>query len=410
MSDLRIGSLFSGYGGLEMAVRAVMGGDVAWVSDNDPGACKILAHRYPDAPNLGDITKVKWTPDCDVCGRPTTLSREGVGDYRCDHCQMLWPLSYGLDQMVGGVEPVDIITGGFPCQDVSHAGKRAGLGSGTRTGLWSHMALAIETIRPRFVVAENVRGLLSARADSDMEPCPWCMGDGEGEPPLRALGAVLGDLADIGYDTRWVGLRAADVGAPHGRFRVFIVATDTRSEAQRLGTGLRASEPGRLGGRRPDDGDSPGATSDPAGERGGSLGSSHGQPQRADRASGNSQRATSDADRERREGERRLDVEQRDADRCGRAHVAWGPYEPAVRRWERTLGRVAPAPTEVGPKGGARLSPRFVEWLMGLPAGHVCDVPGLTRNQMLKALGNGVVPQQAEAALRWLLDAQEAAA
>ena len=121
-------------------------------------------------------------------------------------------------------EPVDILTGGFPCQDLSLAGKRAGLKDGTRSGLWSEFAHAIDVIRPRLVVIENVRGLLSATAHSDVEPCSWCLGDDGGEPALRALGAVLGDLASLGYDARWTGLRAADAGAPHGRFRVFIVA------------------------------------------------------------------------------------------------------------------------------------------------------------------------------------------
>lgn len=71
------------------------------------------------------------------------------------------------------------------------------------------------------------------------------------------------------------------------------------------------------------------------------------------------------------------------------------------------FGRRAPSPVEPGPKGDPRLSPRFVEWLMGLPAGWVTDVPGLSRNAQLKALGNGVVPQQAEMALRLLLPALE---
>jgi len=82
----------------------------------------------------------------------------------------------------------------------------------------------------------------------------------------------------------------------------------------------------------------------------------------------------------------------------------WGSFEPAIRRWE-TLTRPAPAPTETGPKGGQRLAPRFVEWMMGLPEGHVTDPAiGLTRNNQLKALGNGVCPQQAEAAIRALLN------
>lgn len=71
-----------------------------------------------------------------------------------------------------------------------------------------------------------------------------------------------------------------------------------------------------------------------------------------------------------------------------------------MTRWEQVLGRPAPAPTEPGPRGGARVSACFVEWMMGLPAGWVTDVPGLSWSQQLKLLGNGVVPQQAAEALR----------
>jgi hypothetical protein len=81
----------------------------------------------------------------------------------------------------------------------------------------------------------------------------------------------------------------------------------------------------------------------------------------------------------------------------------WGPYELAIRRWEHATGRPAPRPTEPG-RTGERLSPAFVEWMMGLPEGWVTDVPGLSRNAQLKALGNGVVPAQAAMALRILLD------
>jgi len=82
----------------------------------------------------------------------------------------------------------------------------------------------------------------------------------------------------------------------------------------------------------------------------------------------------------------------------------WGKFEPAIRRWEETLGRPAPAPTKPDGKDGAhRLSSRFTEWMMGLPDGWITDC-GLTRNEELKACGNGVVPQQAELALRMLLE------
>lgn len=184
---MMIGSLFSGYGGLERGVQAVLGGSVAWHCENDPAAGRVLAHHHPDMPNLGDVTAVDWA----------------------------------------AVEPVDVLTGGFPCQDVSSAGRRAGIRPGTRSGLWAHMAYAIDRLRPELVVIENVRGLCSADAACDVEPCPWCLGDNEGRP-LRALGAVLADLADLGFDARWCGLRAADVGAPHSRYRIFITAWPAR--------------------------------------------------------------------------------------------------------------------------------------------------------------------------------------
>lgn len=81
----------------------------------------------------------------------------------------------------------------------------------------------------------------------------------------------------------------------------------------------------------------------------------------------------------------------------------WGDYAPAIARWEQILGRPAPEPTQASSKGNPQLSARFVEWMMGLPAGWVTDVPGITRNEALKALGNGVVSQQAVAALREML-------
>lgn len=82
----------------------------------------------------------------------------------------------------------------------------------------------------------------------------------------------------------------------------------------------------------------------------------------------------------------------------------WGNYAPAIARWEQVLGRPAPAPTEpTGKNGVPRLSPRFSEWLMGLPDGWITDVPGITRNEALRLCGNGVVTRQSVAALEWLV-------
>jgi DNA (cytosine-5)-methyltransferase 1 len=185
MAKLKIGSLFSGYGGLDIGVMNVLDAEVVWHCEWEDAPSAILDRNFPGVPNYRDVSKVDWS----------------------------------------AIEPVDILTGGFPCQDVSLAGARRGLQEGTRSGLWSEFAKAIEILKPRLVVIENVRGLLSAGAAVDeLEQCAWCVGDSPDEPALRALGAVLGSLADIGYDAEWCGLRAADAGAPHGRFRVFITA------------------------------------------------------------------------------------------------------------------------------------------------------------------------------------------
>ncbi|GAA4613022.1 DNA cytosine methyltransferase [Saccharopolyspora hordei] len=323
---MRIGSLFSGYGGLDLAVQRVLGGRVAWHADNDPAATAVLAHHWPDVPNHGDVTGIDWT----------------------------------------GVEPVEVLTAGFPCQDVSLAGRRAGLAPGTRSGLWTHTAHAIHTLRPRLVVIENVRGLLSAPAATrEMEPCPWCVGDRPG-PVLRALGAILGDLADLGYDARWCGLRAADTGAPHARFRVFVLARARTA----------AADPHHLGRPRPRD------------------------PRQRWSRPADHDRATANTEGQRRhQGRPEPARQQRRPDAALGGGLDWGPYAAAIARWERRLGRPAPTPTQPGRRGGRRLAPRFVEWLMGLPEGHVTDVPGLTRADQLRLLGNGVVPQQAASAL-----------
>lgn len=184
MAKYKIGSLFSGYGGLDIAVQNVLDAEVVWHSEIDKDAALILEHHYPQIPNHGDITKIDFSQ----------------------------------------VEQIDILTGGFPCQDLSLAGKRAGLQEGTRSGLWSHYARAIEQLKPKLIIIENVRGILSAKATNNMEHCEDCMGDNPEQPQLRALGAVLGNLADIGYDAKWTSLRASTIGAPHRRERIFIVA------------------------------------------------------------------------------------------------------------------------------------------------------------------------------------------
>lgn len=194
MTALRLGSLCTGYGGLDLAADAVLGPlPHAWHAENDPHASRVLAHHWPHVPNLGDLTTVDWTR----------------------------------------VEPVDVLTAGFPCQDVSSAGNRTGLKPGTRTGIWSHIAYLIATLRPPLVLLENVEGLLSGPAHSDVERCPWCLGDTPPDLVVRALGAVLADLAACRFDAEWTTVPASAVGAPHRRRRVFIAAWPTRRMGHR---------------------------------------------------------------------------------------------------------------------------------------------------------------------------------
>lgn len=145
--------------GLDLAVERVFGGETVWHCELDPAASKVLAHRWPRVPNLGDITKVDWAT----------------------------------------VEPVDILCGGWPCQPFSLAGKRKG--AEDERALWPYVAGAVRVVRPRIICLENVSAVLG--------------------PEFQR---VANDLAEIGYDIAWTCLRASDVGAPHRRERVFIVA------------------------------------------------------------------------------------------------------------------------------------------------------------------------------------------
>lgn len=353
---LRVGSLFSGYGGLDLAVEEVFNARTIWFSEINEPVARVFSHHWPDVPNLGDITAIDWST----------------------------------------VPPVDILCGGFPCQDVSTVGKMAGLKPGTRSGLWSHMAAAIEALQPEWVVIENVRGLLSASAirtnlegDDDerrnpgdatpysatprsMEPDPWHLGE-TATRPLRAAGAVLGDLADLRYDAQWIGLPASAIGAPHPRYRIFILAHRTLPNPTRIGRltwrGESATGESAAGHDRSQPSDHR-----PCPPRGGRLSTGR----------GNREFVEPDRATLRR----------------------WGRYAQAIVRWEQITGYPAPPPAILSSNLGPRPEPTFVEWLMGLPLGWVTTSrTGLTANQQIFALGNGVMPAQANSALRTLIQA-----
>ena len=156
---MKIGSLCTGYGGLDLAVEEHFGAKTIWCAEYDKHASKIIEKRFPGIPNYQDIKQIDWSQ----------------------------------------VEPVDIITAGYPCQPFSHAGQRKG--EDDPRHLWPNILEAVCYLRPRYAIFENVRGHLSLGFDS-----------------------VLRDIASVGYDAKWSLIRAAEVGAPHQRARLFIVA------------------------------------------------------------------------------------------------------------------------------------------------------------------------------------------
>lgn len=385
---MRIGSLFSGAAGLDRAVAEVFGGDVIWFSEIDKAASKVLAHRFPGVPNLGSITEIDWA----------------------------------------AVPAVDVLCGGYPCQPFSHAGQREGVND--ERHLWPYFAEAIRRIRPRYAVLENVAGHRSMGFDS-----------------------VLADLAEMRYDAQWCSVRASDVGAPHQRERLFVLATgadQVRPEGGGLPDGMGATLSQLGGGESPlrrnapltDLTDLPDllptpTTQDAANCAGPSQFERNTLPLNAEvtllpTPEAKNSHAGPDYARMNREGSGGHDLVtaltllctpsaadgagghlNRSGDRQheqllpGQARemaTAWGKYAPAIARWEHVLGRPAPPPTEPNKNGNPRLSAAFSEWLMGWPEGWVTDPAiGISRNDQLRIVGNGVVSLQASAALRWLL-------
>jgi DNA (cytosine-5)-methyltransferase 1 len=156
---LTFGSLFAGIGGFDLGFEWA-GMSCKWQVEIDDYANRVLAKHWPGVPRWRDVRT--------------------------------WPQP--------GTESVDVICGGFPCQDISNAGKRAGL-DGDRSGLFFEIIRIACELEPRFIVLENVAALLN-----------------------RGMGRVLGELAEIGFDTEWHCIPASAVGAPHVRDRVFLLA------------------------------------------------------------------------------------------------------------------------------------------------------------------------------------------
>lgn len=171
---MRVLDLFSGIGGFSLGLERA-GMETVAFCEISPVCRHLLAYHWPNVPCFDDVT---------------TLTGEQVG-------------------------PVDVICGGFPCQDISFAGKGAGL-AGERSGLWREYARLVRELRPAFVIVENVAALLG-----------------------RGLGDVLGDLASLGYDAWWDCIPASAVGAPHRRDRLWIVAYARSQQHEGFGDALR---------------------------------------------------------------------------------------------------------------------------------------------------------------------------
>lgn len=208
---LTVGSLFAGIGGFDLGFERA-GFEIKWQVEIDPFCRAVLAKHWPDVRRYEDVREC-----CGSLLRAERLIIAGHENGRCAECGRRDWLPW-----------VDVLCGGFPCQDVSESGKRVGI-DGPRSGLWREMGRLVSELRPRYVVVENVSGLL-----------------------LGGIGRVVGDLALLGYDAEWTTLSACRFGAPHTRERVFIVAYPHRDDGgtSRTDQAEAAESRSSLGGDR----------------------------------------------------------------------------------------------------------------------------------------------------------------
>ena len=177
----RVLDLFSGIGGFSLGLERTGGFETVAFCEIEPFPRKVLAKHWPEVPCYEDVTKL--TGDI--------LKRDGIS--------------------------VDVITGGFPCQDLSTAGKQAGMGEGTRSGLWSEIVRLIGELSPRYVIVENVAALLS----------------GPSEQRGGWFGSILADLAECGYDAEWHVIPSCYVGGWSERSRIWVLAYPAKKLRER---------------------------------------------------------------------------------------------------------------------------------------------------------------------------------
>lgn len=336
---MRIGSLFSGgCGGLELGLERAGVGHIVWQCEIDAAARRNLARHWPEVKQYTDVKEMNH----------------------------------------GNTERVDVICGGFPCVDLSFAGKGAGL-AGARSGLWFEYLRIVRELRPRFVVIENVPGLI-----------------------VRGLDVVLSGLAESGYDAVWFTLRASDVGATHRRERLFVVAYRDGDGCEEFG----ACKPGDGRDVRREDGEGRAERHGDDAGRGEGVGHANGprlegrSVRRCGRADERTLGATgsevADAASLRRTGLPEIaggagasECEGRVCQFAGGGHE-FPPGPGDHDGWREYLTRFPNrAPAVPNAKGSPSLNPVFVESLQGFPEGWTQG----TRSERLKQLGNAVVPQ-----------------
>ena len=330
---LRVLDLFSGIGCMSLGLDRTGGFQTTAFCEIELFPAAVFAQHWPGIPNLEDVTTAEFG--------------EGMAD---------------------------VVVGGFPCQDVSDAGLRAGL-SGERSGLYRELVRAIRVVRPKYAIVENVAALLN-----------------------RGMGTVLGDMAEIGYDLEWDCVPAAVVGAPHERDRVWIVA-HANSEHRRPGTG-------RQDGEKAGDGIEPNASVDVAyandqGQHGVSVDAEMGRSSQlcSGGKTSNTPSLGCGSSRTRRPPDsfaRVRDEARRNAADPYGARLAFG----------QSLGRNTPEQRTPAQRSVERAGQQSV-W-PSEPALLGVDDECANRVDRVKALGNSLVPKIPELIGRAILEAQRA--